>query len=103
MLTRKKILLTVILAALTVRSVFAIAFSQSFFANYHLVPGLDMQTLLRFSEWQAGNETAPFSPSTVSGSFLCGSSMGKAIVYGLPLSFKPCLARRVVPPPPIWY
>ena len=60
MLTRKKILLSVILTALVLRILFALVFSQSFFANYHLVPGLDMQTLLRFSEWQAGNETAPF-------------------------------------------
>lgn len=60
MLTRKKILLTVILAALTVRSFFAIVFSQSFFASYHLVSGLDMQTLLHFSEWQTNCTVPPF-------------------------------------------
>lgn len=60
MLTRKKILLIVLFAALAVRAVFAVAFANSFFASYHLVPGLDMQTLLRFSEWQEGGEYAPF-------------------------------------------
>ena len=60
MLTRKRIILTVLFSALAVRMIFAAAFFQSFFASYHLIPGLDMQTLLRFSEWHTGNEIPPF-------------------------------------------
>ena len=78
MLTRKKILLTVILAALTVRSVFAIAFSQSFFASYHLVSGLDMQTLLRYSEWVGENNYPPFFTFHRLIIFLCWFLNGKS-------------------------
>ena len=60
MLTRKKILLTLFFSALAVRLVFAASFFQSFFASYHLVPGLDMQTLLRYSEWIGENNYPPF-------------------------------------------
>ena len=60
MLTRKKILLSVSVTALVIRIAFAVIFSGSFFASYHLVPGLDMQTLLRFSEWAPGNDHLPF-------------------------------------------
>ena len=58
MLTRKKILISVALAALFIRIIFALQFFNSFFAAYHLVPGLDMQTLLRYSEW-SGSDPYP--------------------------------------------
>ena len=48
------------LTALTVRVLFAIAFYFSYFESYHLVPGLDMQTLLRYSEWTGENSYPPF-------------------------------------------
>lgn len=60
MLTRKKIFLSVAAAALTVRLIFALLIQSSFFDSYHLVPGLDMQTLLRFSEWGSGADHPPF-------------------------------------------
>ncbi|MBE6359242.1 MAG: hypothetical protein E7057_08365 [Lentisphaerae bacterium] len=60
MLTRKKILLLTAAAALLARLVFALTFSTSCFASYHTVSGLDMQTLLRFSEWGGGANHAPF-------------------------------------------
>ncbi|MBR2344982.1 MAG: glycosyltransferase family 39 protein [Lentisphaeria bacterium] len=60
MLTRKKILLSVLLFAAAVRGIFACMFSNSMFRSYHLVPGLDMQTLLRFAEW--GTPQAVFPP-----------------------------------------
>ena len=59
-LTRKNILITVAVCALAVRLIFAWFFSSSYFAGYHRVPGLDMQTLLRFSEWNTGKDTTPF-------------------------------------------
>ena len=55
MLTRKNILLATFGAAIAVRAAFAVIFSSSLFRYYHHVPGLDMQTLLRFSEWQSGS------------------------------------------------
>ncbi len=60
MLTRKKILLSVAAAALIIRLIFAFSFHNSFFVSYHLVPGLDMQTLLAFSEWGGGHDHSPF-------------------------------------------
>ncbi|MBE6377013.1 MAG: hypothetical protein E7050_11220 [Lentisphaerae bacterium] len=60
MLTRKKIFLTVAATAIFTRIIFAIFFHYSYFENYHLVPGLDMQTLLRFSEWGNGEDSVPF-------------------------------------------
>ena len=60
MLKRKNILLATAAAALTGRILFFLLFSGSFFESYHLVPGLDMQTLLRFSEWGGGADHVPF-------------------------------------------
>ncbi len=61
MLKRKKICLYTFCTALAVRAVFAYIVSGSMFRNYHLVPGLDMQTLLRFSEWGSGaRDAVPF-------------------------------------------
>ncbi len=60
MLTRKKIIFTTFFTAIAVRALFAVSFANSFFASYHLVPGLDMETLLRFSQWQPGGEIPPF-------------------------------------------
>jgi hypothetical protein len=59
MLSRKKILLTTGAAAIAVRGIFAWIFSASMFKNYHLVRGLDMETLLRFSEWGTGGDAVP--------------------------------------------
>ena len=51
MLTGRKISWLTAATALAVRAVFALAAGNSCFVNYHLVRGLDMQTLLRVSEW----------------------------------------------------
>lgn len=59
-LTRKNILITTAITAAAVKLVFAAAFYFSYFESYHLVPGLDMQTLLRFSEWLGENRFPPF-------------------------------------------
>ena len=67
MLTRKNILLATFGAAVAVRAAFAGLVSSSLFRYYHHVPGLDMQTLLRFSEWQSGSPDAIpfFSPHRI--------------------------------------
>jgi len=59
-LTGKNILLVTAACAIAARVIFALLFSNSAFANYHLVPGLDMQTLLHYSEWGEGKNYAPF-------------------------------------------
>lgn len=59
-LSGKKILLTTAAIATAVRIAAFIVFRDSFFAGYHLVPGLDMQTLLRFSEWGNGENSVIF-------------------------------------------
>lgn len=51
MLTRRRILWITAVSALIIRGIFASFFASTPFVSYHLVPGLDMQTLLRFSEW----------------------------------------------------
>jgi len=58
-LSRKRLLLIVLGAALAVRGVFFCFWHGSAFRFYHRVPGLDMQTLLRFSEWGPGCEFRP--------------------------------------------
>ncbi len=61
MLSRKKIWLYTLGTALAVRGIFAYIVAGSMFRNYHLVRGLDMQTLLRFSEWGSGvRDAVPF-------------------------------------------
>ena len=61
MISRRKIfLLTAIVAAIS-RAIYFLLFRESLFSFYHCVPGLDMQTLLRFSEWgEGGSGFAPF-------------------------------------------
>jgi len=61
MISKRKIfLLTAIVAAMS-RVVCFLFFRDSLFCFYHCVPGLDMQTLLRFSEWgEGGSGFAPF-------------------------------------------
>ena len=46
--------------AVSVRLVFYTLFSGTMFRFYHMVSGLDMQTLLRFSEWGEGFAFKPF-------------------------------------------
>ena len=67
MLTRKKICLLTVGFALVVRAGFAALVAGSLFRFYHCVPGLDMQTLLRFSEWGGGGPDATpfFSPHRI--------------------------------------
>jgi len=63
MLTRKKIFLITLTTAIAVRAFFAWIFSSSMFKHFHLVRGLDMETLLRFSEWGSGGDAIPlFTP-----------------------------------------
>ena len=47
-------------SALAVKIFFAVSFYFSYFESYHLVPGLDMQTLLRYSEWLGENSYPSF-------------------------------------------
>lgn len=58
-LSRKTILLTTGLAAAAVRAGFFSFWLGSAFRFFHRVPGLDMETLLRFSEWGKGCEFSP--------------------------------------------
>ena len=57
--SRKLILTLVTLFALGVRGVCFFFFLKSPFRHFHQVPGLDMETLLRFSEWGTGQEFPP--------------------------------------------
>ena len=59
MLNRKNIFWITGVAAASVRVVFYALFAGTMFHHYHKVSGLDMQTLLRFSEWGT-NEIPPF-------------------------------------------
>ena len=59
MLTRKHILCTTGIVAAAVRLVFYALFSGTMFRHYHMVSGLDMQTLLRFSEWGKPDQLVP--------------------------------------------
>ena len=58
-LSRKRLLLIVLIAASAVRAVFFCFWYAGAFRFWHRVPGLDMQTLLRFSEWGTGHEFKP--------------------------------------------
>ena len=60
MLKRKHIFIATGLAAVATRAVFAAFFAKSLFRFYHLLRGLDMESLLRFSQW--GGEDYPVSP-----------------------------------------
>ena len=59
MLTRRHILCTTGIVAAAVRLVFYALFSGTMFRHYHMVTGLDMQTLLRFSEWGKSDQLVP--------------------------------------------
>lgn len=59
MLTKKHIFFAVGIIAVAVRLVFYALFSGTMFRYYHMVSGLDMQTLLRFSEWGIPNQMVP--------------------------------------------
>ena len=50
-LSRKKLLLIVAAAGVLVKTAEFVVWSASAFRFYNFVPGLDMETLLRFSEW----------------------------------------------------
>ena len=58
-LTRRSILLYTGISALLVRCGIFFVYMASPFRFFHKVPGLDMETLLRFSEWGAGREFSP--------------------------------------------
>ena len=60
MFSKKYILCVTGVVAVIVRLVFYALFAGTMFRYYHLVQGLDMQTLLRFSEWGANPDVPPF-------------------------------------------
>ena len=60
MFSRKYILSVTAFVAVIVRLVFYALFAGTMFRYYHNVPGLDMQTLLRFSEWGQNSMVPPF-------------------------------------------
>ncbi|MBE6398927.1 MAG: hypothetical protein E7041_02165 [Lentisphaerae bacterium] len=59
MLTRKKIFFLSFTIPAAVRALFGWIFGTSMFKHFHLVRGLDMETLLRFSEWGSGADAIP--------------------------------------------
>ena len=59
MLSKKHIFCIVGITAAAVRLVFYAMFAGTMFRYYHMVSGLDMQTLLRFSEWGSENQFVP--------------------------------------------
>ncbi|MBO5821773.1 MAG: hypothetical protein J6R86_02020, partial [Lentisphaeria bacterium] len=60
MFSKKYILCVTGVVAVIVRLVFYALFAGTMFRYYHMVQGLDMQTLLRFSEWGANPDVPPF-------------------------------------------
>jgi len=62
MLSRKKILWISAGTALLYRLIFTASFISSPYRFYHEVPGLDMQTLLRFGEWGSSGNCFFFTP-----------------------------------------
>lgn len=60
MLSKKHIFSVTAVVAVAVRIVFYALFAGTMFRYYHQVSGLDMQTLLRFSEWGKDNVIPPF-------------------------------------------
>lgn len=60
MFSRKYILCVTAFVAVIVRLVFYTLFAGTMFRYYHNVSGLDMQTLLRFSEWGQNPAVPPF-------------------------------------------
>lgn len=60
MLSKKHIFCITGVVAVAIRIVFYALFAGTMFRYYHNVPGLDMQTLLRFSEWSAEGVFSPF-------------------------------------------
>ncbi|MBR7107153.1 MAG: hypothetical protein IKC89_01925 [Lentisphaeria bacterium] len=60
MLSKKHIFSVTAVVAVAVRIVFYALFAGTMFRYYHNVSGLDMQTLLRFSEWSKDGIFPPF-------------------------------------------
>ena len=60
MLNKRKILWVTTVIAIITRLVFYALFAGTMFRYYHQVSGLDMQTLLRFSEWGSNPDVPPF-------------------------------------------
>ena len=60
MFSKKYILCVTGVVAVIVRLVFYALFAGTMFRYYHMVQGLDMQTLLRFSEWGNHPDLPPF-------------------------------------------
>ena len=59
MLTRRRILGITAAAAAAVRLLFLLEWVDSPYRWFHRVPGLDMETLLRMSEWGGGANFPP--------------------------------------------
>ena len=59
MLNKRKIIWVTAVIAIITRMVFYALFAGTMFRYYHQVSGLDMQTLLRFSEWGTGGDAIP--------------------------------------------
>ena len=59
MLSKKHIFCVVGITSAAIRLVFYALFAGTMFRYYHMVNGLDMQTLLRFSEWGSSNQIVP--------------------------------------------
>ena len=60
MLNKRKIIWVTAVIAIITRMVFYALFAGTMFRYYHQVSGLDMQTLLRFSEWGNNPDVPPF-------------------------------------------
>ena len=60
MLNKRKIIWVTAVIAIITRMVFYALFAGTMFRYYHEVSGLDMQTLLRFSEWGNNPDVPPF-------------------------------------------
>lgn len=59
MLSKKHIFCVVGISSAAIRLVFYALFAGTMFRYYHMVNGLDMQTLLRFSEWGSATQVVP--------------------------------------------
>ena len=59
MLSKKHIFCVAGITSAAIRLVFYALFAGTMFRYYHMVNGLDMQTLLRFSEWGGANQVVP--------------------------------------------
>ena len=57
--SKKTVLTAAAVFSAIVRSVYFFWYLESPFRHFHKVTGLDMETLLRFSEWEQGREFSP--------------------------------------------